>query len=145
MRRVWHIAVILALTIPISLMARAQDTGLPRYAVSFPYKWDTRIAVLDTNGKWHFDDLPKATWEYSGITFRNTVWSPNSPTAYIVLPATGDGQYRYVYAHDLLARKQSPVVFLNKAKSDEDIADVNVSPDGRYLWIDRPLDGSSRL
>src|SRR5262245_60645057 len=116
MLRLWRIVIILALTIPVTLVAGAQGAGLPRYAVAFPYKDGTRIAALETTGKWHFDDLPRAYFNNGDVTIITPVWSPNSPSAYIVVAAPEDGVYRYVYSYDLITHKQSPIVFLNQGR-----------------------------
>src|SRR5260221_928440 len=131
-----------------SVAVSAQGSALPRYAVAFGYKGGTRIAVLEATGKWRFDDLPRAFFGQGDTILIKTVWSPDDRTAYVTYAAPEDGQYRYVYAYDLITRQQTPVVFLNKSRSYSDYADIHVSPDGRYLWIARRSPGgyeSSRL
>jgi hypothetical protein len=133
------------LLFPVVVETSAQETTLPRYAVAFAYRGGTRIAVLGAAGSWRFDDLPRAYFGQGDVGLIHTVWSPDGRTAYLAYAAPGDGQYRFIYAYDVVAHEQSPVVFLDKASKSNDYSLISVSPDGRYLWIIRLVDGTSRL
>ncbi|MHB8627461.1 MAG: hypothetical protein ACYDBJ_14000 [Aggregatilineales bacterium] len=135
---------IVALVCYISVAVSAQASALPRYAVAFGYKGGTRIAVLETTGKWRLDDLPRAFFGQGDTLLITPVWSPDGQTAYINYAAE-EGQYRYVYAYNMITGKQTPVVFLNKNREGPVYEAISVSPDGRYLWISRSMDESSRL
>jgi hypothetical protein len=128
--------------LPVSAQSSDQ---LPREAVAFGYRGGTRIAVLKTNGQWRFDDLSGAYFGEGDVAMIRPVWSPDGRTAYLGMAAPGDGQYRYIYAYDAVSGQLTPVVFLAKGRADYDFAEIQISPDGRYLWINRFGDDSSRL
>jgi len=128
--------------LPVSAQTSYQ---LPREAVAFGYRGGTRIAVLEANGHWRFDDLPTAYFGAGDVAMISTVWSPDGRIAYVTMAAPEDGQYRYIYSYDIVTRQLTPVVFLDKGRAGYDFAEIQVSPDGRYLWINRFGDNSARL
>ncbi len=131
----------------IGILLIACDTSLiraegatPLYAVVFPFKNSIRMAEMQSNGEWMQNDLPNALYGRYEDSYFEPVWSSDGRTLYYTaLTPDGSKQYRDIYAYDVRQHTSTLVVSLPKKREEEagDTAHIDLSPDGRYLWLSR--------
>jgi hypothetical protein len=125
--------------------ARAGQS-LPDYSVAFGYKDGIRIATIAADGTLSTDFIPGAYFQQGDVALVKAVWSPDGRTLYyVVAPSDTPDQYRHVYAYDRATKAKKVVVFLKQATASYDYAVLDVSPDGRYLWLHRVVSATARL
>jgi hypothetical protein len=137
------IGLLVLITISIGFPAQAQQSS-QSYSVAFGYKNGIRVATIAANGTLSLDFIPGAYYKQGDVALVNAVWNGNT-LYYVTAPSDTPEQFRYVYAYDRVTKQKTPVVFLKAATQSYDYAVLNLAPNGRYLWLYRVVNGTSRL
>lgn len=138
---------------------QATETAVPLYSVAFSVRLSSaltrdrpgegvRVATLLSDGSWQLKTLPGAysgpfdvgfvapAWTADGHTLYTTVQSPGSQTHFLML-----------YTYDVFTQKLTPLMDLDTRHEPEYEAAAidSISPDGRYLWFEKPVRGDGQL